>query len=507
MVLDYSKFDNIELSDDSDIEVHPNIDKKSFIKWKQRDIHEKRERAKQQMAHYHTEVEMNQELMSRIDKLMEALKQKVSDTPASIIAKVMQSYPAGSGSGPRNGPTYREMMESLLKQIDAEVKSIREEDMAAAITHKLSMHRDKLLGIIAKRRTEIKQLEEETSKKITSDGLREGFNYSSVKKVEPEAPIKPSILKTHPVKEKTKTKTTVETLNPDAKIKDLEGAQEGYESGSDMDTEGLPEHIEPSKLGREFGSINIGDYDRSLAFISKHPGIVRDETETDGLFIDAYYAEIRGESTKAKQFIHQGLLLQFCRQLGKDGVSMFFHRIKDQTHRAAHLFYQELESTYGRIKLRAQEAKEEEAKHADSADQVEQIQLHAVNPGTKIAIQVPPRDSPDPEAQKARQIFESFSPRLQRAIESGKLDAINKVLGDMKVDEAENVVEQLSAGGMLNIEDEMLDATQPDFQMPERTTIPERIDDGYLPEGEEGESSKQPSMTETKSISAVDDID
>ena len=37
--LNYAKWDNLELSDDSDIEVHPNVDKKSFIRWKQRDIH------------------------------------------------------------------------------------------------------------------------------------------------------------------------------------------------------------------------------------------------------------------------------------------------------------------------------------------------------------------------------------------------------------------------------------------------------------------------------------
>ena len=41
MPIDYSKWDKIEISDDSDVEVHPNVDKQSFIRWKQRDIHEK----------------------------------------------------------------------------------------------------------------------------------------------------------------------------------------------------------------------------------------------------------------------------------------------------------------------------------------------------------------------------------------------------------------------------------------------------------------------------------
>lgn len=44
------------------MEVHPNVDKKSFIKWKQRDIHEKRETRKQELAAYRTELGINDTL-------------------------------------------------------------------------------------------------------------------------------------------------------------------------------------------------------------------------------------------------------------------------------------------------------------------------------------------------------------------------------------------------------------------------------------------------------------
>lgn len=492
MVLDYSKFDNIELSDDSDIEVHPNVDKRSFIKWKQRDIHEKRERAKMQMQHYKIEIDMNKALIAKIDQLMAALKEKSADTPSSVIASVLQSYSAEDRKGSGAGPSFLEMIEALLKQVDTEVKSIRDEDKSSAIAHKVSMHRDKLLGIITKRQGEIKQLEQENEKKITSDGLREGFNYSSVKNIEPEAPIKPSILKTHPPKER-KRKEVIETLNPGS-VSTAQATDAGYESDSDMEGENLPAHIEPTPLGREFGKIAIGNYDESLQFIGKHPNIIRDETETDGLLIDAYYAEVRGESGKAKQYVHQGLLLQFCRQLGRDGVSMFFRRIKDKSHRATQLFNQELESTYAKIKLRADEAP---AESTTDEPQVEQIQLHAVNPGTKIAISIPPAGHSDPEIQEAREIFDNFKSDLKAALETGKLEEINKVLGDMPVEEGEAVVEQLSRGGMLAIEEEILDATQPGFKLPDRAVPPEKIDDGYMEED----------IDPPKQISAVDDID
>jgi cell division cycle protein 37 len=478
-----------------------------FIKWKQRDIHEKRELRKQQLQHYRVEAEMNSTLMSRIEVLMDALrKQGSSDAPSTIVANVMRSFPVDEEK-PQNGPSYKEMLENLLKQLDAEVAPIRDHDKASALAHKLSMHRDKLLGIVTKRQAEIRKMEEEDKRKITSEGLREGFNYSSVTKVEPEAPIKESFLKKHPTKQKASSQPAkvqaIETLNPNATPADIAKDKDisaGYEADSDVeieDAEDLPEHIEPSKIGREFGQIALGDYDASLKFIGKHSSILRDETETDGLLIDAYYAEIKGNSKLAKQYIHQGLLLQYCRQLGRDGVGMFFSRIKDKQHRASKLFLDDVEGTYGRIKQRAAEAIEEDARNAqvgDHGEPVEQIQLHAVDPGTQITIQVPPADHPDQQIQEARAIFEHFSPNLQKALESGDLAEINKVLGMMQVEEAEQVVELLSQGGMLAIEEEILDATKPGFKMPER-----------VKESEQAEAEAQ--ATTVSGPSAIDDVD
>lgn len=90
---------------------------------------------------------------------------------------------------------------------------------------------------------------------------------------------------------------------------------------------------------------------------------------------------------------------------------------------------------------------------------MEQIQLHPVDPSQTINIVVPSASSDDPTEQAARKIFESFPPGLQRALESGKLDDVNKVLGKMSVEEAEEIVSQLGEGGMLSVEDKIIDAT------------------------------------------------
>ena len=90
---------------------------------------------------------------------------------------------------------------------------------------------------------------------------------------------------------------------------------------------------------------------------------------------------------------------------------------------------------------------------------MEQIQLHAVDPGTEIHINVPQPNSANPIEQASRAIFESFPPGLQRALESGSLDRVNEVLGKMSVEEAEEVVAQLGEGNILSMEEGVIDGT------------------------------------------------
>ena len=131
------------------------------------------------------------------------------------------------------------------------------------------------------------------------------------------------------------------------------------------------------------------------------------------------------------------------------------------------MFSDDVNNTYDRIKTRTAElaAKRDTEEVATG---VEQIQLHAVDSNTQINIQVPRpvsevNDAEDEELKKgriaARQLFESFPPGLQRALESGSLDDVNKVLAKMSVDEAEDIVQKMGDGGMLSLEEGVIDAT------------------------------------------------
>jgi cell division cycle protein 37 len=129
------------------------------------------------------------------------------------------------------------------------------------------------------------------------------------------------------------------------------------------------------------------------------------------------------------------------------------------------IFRKDVEDTYQHIVTRVEIAKKEEAEAASAG---EQIQLVAENPDTVISFNVP--DGPPPEnlvlegpgtegmdvedARRALQLrwdlFCGLPENLQNALKVNELAAVNKVLGDMPVSEAENAVQALDMSGILS---------------------------------------------------------
>lgn len=79
--MDYSKWDKLELSDDEDIEVHPNIDKASWIRFRQAQIHLERRERKDRIASLKMETDMNSKAVKEITQVMESIEK---DTPVTI---------------------------------------------------------------------------------------------------------------------------------------------------------------------------------------------------------------------------------------------------------------------------------------------------------------------------------------------------------------------------------------------------------------------------------------
>ncbi|KAI1330424.1 hypothetical protein F5Y16DRAFT_363097 [Xylariaceae sp. FL0255] len=455
MPVDYSKWDNLELSDDSDIEVHPNVDKRSFIRAKQNQIHAERQQRKLEIETLKYERQINDGLMKRISGLLTALKAHAADAESNLaetaFRAVMESAgkpeddkpperPEGVHANVEQPPTYTKMMAALLDQVNEALNKKNPENRYTAMLEEVETHLKNVQDLQNKLFARLAELEKEEGRKITSESYNTGFNTSHVSKSEPSA------------SSDKRDDSKVELLNPNfsaAKTEDPASSSTAADDDDDAEIEATPN-------GRKFANIKHTDYRESHAFITKHPDILT-EKETDGILVMAFDAQLDNKDDMTRNYIHQALLLQYCRSLGKDGVALFFKRITTQGHKAQEMFYKDVQDTYFRIKTRAADINSQRA--AGSGEGIEQIQLHAVEPGTEIKIRIPAENSEEADEQRGREIFENFAPDMRKALETGSLDKVNEVLGKMKVPEAEEVVGLLSEAGILSLEEQIIDAT------------------------------------------------
>ena len=338
MPVDYSKWDALELSDDSDFEPHPNIDKRSFIRAKQNQIHQQRAERKNHIETLKYERIINDGLLRRIDTLLTELRNheaEAKDRNAFIYQALITSAGDPDDDEPpkppagvhikEDQPRYSQMMGHLVDQVKKEVDDAKPENWYKAFVKSVDGHKKKVAGLQKELNTKLNELEKEESRKITSESIHDGFNASSV--------MKDKLTEKTPISTKNKAKAqAVEVLNPASLKKDaFKSQEEAQSSGADADTEGVDEPddtdetMEPTALGKQFGKIRMGDYSACFQFISEHRQVLA-ERETDGLLIMAFHAEEKGDSKLAKQYVHHALLLQYCRSLGGDGVRLFFKR-------------------------------------------------------------------------------------------------------------------------------------------------------------------------------------
>ncbi|KAF8941076.1 hypothetical protein EDD21DRAFT_410642 [Dissophora ornata] len=372
--INYSKWDNLEISDDSDIECHPNVDKRSMIRWKQEQIHRERE--------------------IRRTKIV-ALKHEA---------------------------------ETLKKQLDRIEKSTQQAELEKKYQDTLQ---------------QLEKLEAVENKKLTSDKLVTGFDKTAVSK-----PIHAPKEAAKPPKKTTQKSKVIETLNPGSADGVPAKASSSKQVVEAEDSEDSDDEVEVTKVALEFSRIK--GFDASLTYISKHP-YLGTQKYSDEIMAQAFKAQMDGEETYANNCVHQALILQYCAQLGKDGVGLFFHRIRDPGHAALKIFQNDWKDTYTRIKERCKVLAQERAENASPG--VETIQLQAADPGTQIHIAGPQEDA-DP---KVHEIFAALPEDFQEAIISGSLDNVNKSLEGMSVQLAEEVVRVCNQVGFLSIEGDIID--------------------------------------------------
>ncbi|KAL7917641.1 Cdc37 N terminal kinase binding domain-containing protein [Trichoderma austrokoningii] len=390
-MVDYSKWDKLELSDDSDVDVHPNVDKRSFIKAKQNQIHVERQQRKVQIEALKYERLVNDTLWQRISSLISTLK--ATD----------DHYTPGEDAGDR---IFRAVLEIAARdpardQPPPPPQNVFTEDQPLPTSSKM-----------------ILSLLDDVKAKIDSSN------------VEPEKRFDAIIdeLEAHVGK--------IQTMQADLATKLSEFEKEGRDNAN------------PVSAGTEVELLNPGFADDKLNVDRE---ILR-ESDTDGLLIDAFNVAIdENNDEKTWQYVHQALLLQYCRMLGHDGTNLFF-KPKD-------MFTAEVKEKFERIRELAgkQRSAESQKDH-----QVEQIQIMAVEPGTSIQIRIPDANSNEEDEKHARAVYEGFPLKVQEALQSGPLGRVNQVLAEMDVAEAEILVAQLREAGCLDIQEDVIDTTTDD---------------------------------------------
>lgn len=321
---------------------HPpaNVDKRSFIRAKQRLIHEERQKRKIEIEQLKLDRQVNEQLLKRIQQFRDEVTKHDSsvNSPDELILQLLvknASNPAENKpaytpphSHGKQPPSYSQMMASLVDQIKKDVDQQKPDDRWKAFIDEFQVHFNKVTKLQKEVAEQLNKLEKEERAKITSESYHDGFSQGYVNKESEASTSSPPKKKTIA----TQKVAAVEQINPNADPSKALHRNDSLSSGAEADVEevadeddGQDASIKPSALGYEFSKIPINDYMKLAGFISRNPKVVA-EREENGLLVEAFNSQIAGKEAYAKKCVHHALLLQYCRQLGANGVGIFFKR-------------------------------------------------------------------------------------------------------------------------------------------------------------------------------------
>lgn len=152
--------DALELSDDSDIEVHPNVDKRSFIRAKQSQVHMERQQRKLQIEAYKHQRIVNDALIKRLSLLISTMQsQHTASVPDDLFVLAFKAIMESALRSPEEDtppkrpdelsnvdspplPTYSKMMVTILDEANKALAERQVEEGARfeALVEELRRH-------------------------------------------------------------------------------------------------------------------------------------------------------------------------------------------------------------------------------------------------------------------------------------------------------------------------------------------------------------------------------
>ncbi|KNE60051.1 hypothetical protein AMAG_05485 [Allomyces macrogynus ATCC 38327] len=392
--IDYSRWDNIELSDDEDIEGHPNVDHKSLVRWRQEQI--RKERAERRHA-----IEQYKKQLPWLQAYLDLL-QHFPTTDQTIIDKTNKHLSQFHG-------LPAELLFTTVPPVPPAFDALRQ---------RVTKHREVI-------RTELAKLEADEGRKLASDTIcKPGFDKTVVAKSSASSSTPPSSSSATKAPAPASAAAaaapskseTVEVLNP----KGVQLGKERHAKEAVKVTRNDEDQYIKSDEALYFANLSATNYEALNEYLREHRHLVSKEI-SDEILASAFQYAMNGRFAKADHYVHQATVLQFCANLGPDGAPMFFTRIKDPNHRAAQMFHDDVARTVAHIHNRSKV-----------------LQAKAAGKVTGISL--------DPVGKKM-DVFRTLPNDLQQALLTEDLEKVHAVLGARK--DGSDLLKQCRAVGLI----------------------------------------------------------
>ncbi|KAL3231613.1 Hsp90 co-chaperone Cdc37 [Nakaseomyces bracarensis] len=472
MAIDYSKWDKIELSDDSDVEVHPNVDKKSFIKWKQQSIHEKRFQRNQDIKNLETQVSMYGSLNKRVDKMLGALKDEQLADKSTVTKFLNENFDKTEKSqGDNVDPeiaTFNEMVEDLLDQLKRDaIGSGKNPNDGSVIRGLIQQHRKKIDDVTVQANEKLKELYKEKQAHISSEDIHTGFDSSFMNayKKEEERKAKELEQSVNKVSNEQKLEDLPKTLAKPQQVQEkaLQSVDGKGVAQSSPEGEDEEDFLKLFPETEEFSKISVGDPKESARFLTENYKIIN-EQQKDALMMKAFESQLKHDEKRTYQILYQSEILAFIESIYSvhkspvldvprliNSIEMFFKRVlfEGRIEAAKAQFLDSVNTKFEHVKKRCLVLEEEEK--SNGAQGVETIQLKTVDESTQIEFELPDFESKEEKDIERVKIFKQLPENLQKALKTKDLDTVNDAFADLSIEVAEHALDLLGEADIIKV--------------------------------------------------------
>lgn len=431
---DYSKWDNIELSDDED-DVHPNIERESWFRMKHRARVEREEKEEEDKVKVKKEMATTQLRIKEIEQLLKKIsKDDDSDDELEDVEGLeaeLKELKQLNASKQKKLDDYDKNkkwnIDNMCHVVDERTIVNKSSDVKfsnkgyALPDEPESGNKDSLDKDIPKLKLDSSSNE---SKDSSSKAVKSGNDN---KKATTEKPSPASTTKSSKSSNSTKKEATVSPIPIDEKDVILS----------------YPQFVEKHADTLEKW-MTIRDFDKCQEFLRIHGNILLQENASNYLLLASLEDEMNGYRDKMRLTARQSQILSNIAELAKSlkrhpgsVIIPFFNRMKQREFLEGFL-----EGTEAFIQKIIQRAivKRKEYEAEERAKEPEEVDLSSV----------PLEERLGPGGLDPVEVFESLPQSMQKAFESRDVEDLKKALMGMEASEAEYHMKRCVGAGLWN---------------------------------------------------------